>query len=310
MLEAHALRKEFGSVVAVRDVSFRIEDGSTFGLLGPNGAGKTTTMRMLLDIYTPDGGSVTWNGRAISEGMRRRFGYLPEERGLYGKMKVRDHIVYFGRLHGLSDGDARTRTDSWIERLQLQEYAKRPCAELSKGNQQKVQVACAAVHDPVLLVLDEPFSGLDPLNADVLLATLNDLRRRGTSLILSSHQMWQLEQLCDRFCIITGGENRVGGTLAELRAAWPTRVIKVEPPTAALRAVLENVPRARPLPTENGALYYEVPASTELPQLLRTLVATDEVTRFDAMEPTLQEIYIHTVSQNAAAPARAGGSSD
>ncbi|HZT12329.1 MAG TPA: ATP-binding cassette domain-containing protein [Candidatus Baltobacteraceae bacterium] len=310
MLEAHALRKEFGSVVAVRDVSFRIEDGSTFGLLGPNGAGKTTTMRMLLDIYTPDGGSVTWNGQAVSESVRRRFGYLPEERGLYGKMKVRDHIVYFGRLHGLSDSDARARTDSWIERLQLQEYAKRPCAELSKGNQQKVQVACAAVHDPVLLVLDEPFSGLDPLNADVLLGTLNELRRRGTSLVLSSHQMWQLEQLCDRFCIITGGENRVGGTLAELRAAWPTRVIKVEPPSAALRAVLENVPQARALPAENGALYYEVPATTELPQLLRTLVGADAVTRFDAMEPTLQEIYIHTVSQNAAAPSRAGGSSD
>jgi ABC-2 type transport system ATP-binding protein len=296
LIEASHLRKEFGSVVAVRDVSFGIEGGSTFGLLGPNGAGKTTTMRMLVGIFTPDGGSLTWNGKHIDDRVRRRFGYLPEERGLYGKMKVRDQIVYFARLHGLPDPEARVRTDQWIERLGLQEYASRPCAELSKGNQQKVQVACAAVHEPELLVLDEPFSGLDPVNAEILLATLRDLKRRGTSLVLSSHQMWQLEQLCDRFCIITGGENRVQGTLAELRATWPTRVIKVEPPSEAIRTVLDRVADSRLLPGENGALYYEVPADTQLPALLRTLVDADAVTRFDAMEPSLQEIYIRTIS--------------
>lgn len=301
MLEASRLRKEFGSVVAVRDVTFTVAGGSTFGLLGPNGAGKTTTMRMLLGIFTPDGGSVTWNARPIDDKIRRRFGYLPEERGLYGKMKVRDQIVYFGRLHGLHDSDARARTDRWIEQLGLQEYASRTCGELSKGNQQKVQVACAAVHDPELLVLDEPFSGLDPVNADMLLTTLSDLRKRGTTLILSSHQMWQLEVLCDRFCIITGGENRAGGTLAELRATWPTRVIKVEPPSEAVRAVLERVPNSRALPSENGALFFEVPADTRFPELLRSLVDADSVTRFDAMEPTLQEIYLHAISSGGSA---------
>ena len=297
MLEASHLRKEFGSVVAVRDVSFSIATGSTFGLLGPNGAGKTTTMRIILGIYAPDAGRITWNGAPITDSVRRRFGYLPEERGLYGKMKVRDQIVYFGRLHGLSDGEARKRTDRWIEQLGLQEYASRPCGELSKGNQQKVQVACAAVHEPELLVLDEPFTGLDPVNADVLLSTLNDLKRRGTSLVLSSHQMWQLEQICDRFCIITGGENRVDGILAELRAQWPTRVIKVEPPSEAVRSVLERVPSARRLPSENGGLYYEVPSSTAFPDLLRELVGADAVTRFDAMEPSLQEIYVHAIGR-------------
>jgi ABC-2 type transport system ATP-binding protein len=255
-------------------------------------------MRMIVGIYAPDGGSITWNDRPIDDRVRRRFGYLPEERGLYGKMKVRDQIVYFGRLHGLHDPEISQRTDAWIEQLGLREYANRPCAELSKGNQQKVQVACAAVHDPELLILDEPFSGLDPVNAEVLLKTLTHLKNRGTTLVLSSHQMWQLEQICDAFCIITGGHNRASGTLEELRANWPTRVIKVEPATQALRSVLERVPHARAI-EGNGALYYEVPLGTEYPPLLRDLVAADAVTRFDALEPSLQEIYMHTIEAPA-----------
>lgn len=295
MLEVSHVRKDFGAVQAVCDVTFTIERGTTFGLLGPNGAGKTTTMRMILGIYAPDSGHITWNGAAITDRTRRRFGYLPEERGLYGKMKVREQIMYFGRLHGLTEPEVSQRTDKWIEQLGLQAYIMRPCAELSKGNQQKVQVACAAVHDPELLVLDEPFTGLDPVNAEVLLATLNELKSRGTTLVLSSHQMWQLELLCDRFCIITGGNNRAAGTLQELRAAWPTRVIKVEPPSAAVKAVMEGMTHGRALPATNGALFYEVPANTPLPDLLRQLVNADAITRFEAIEPSLQEIYIHAI---------------
>jgi len=297
VLNVEHVRKDFGAVRAVRDVTFNIATGSTFGLLGPNGAGKTTTMRMIVGIYAPDGGSVTWNGRRIDDRVRRRFGYMPEERGLYGKMKVREQIMYFGRLHGLTDPAIGKKTDAWIQKLGLQTYADRPCAELSKGNQQKVQVAVAAVHDPELLILDEPFSGLDPVNAEVLLGTLNDLKRAGTTLVLSSHQMWQLEQICDTFCIITAGENRASGTLAELRATWPTRVIKVEPSSDAIKSILETVPNAQALPSQNGALYYEVPAGTELPVLLRNLVNADAVTRFEAIEPSLHEIYIHTIGQ-------------
>jgi ABC-2 type transport system ATP-binding protein len=205
--------------------------------------------------------------------------------------------MYFGRLHGLHDPQIAEHTNAWLEQLGLREYADRPCAELSKGNQQKVQVACAAVHDPELLILDEPFSGLDPVNADILLKTLTELKNRGTTLVLSSHQMWQLEQICDAFCIITGGQNRASGTLEQLRAAWPTRVIKVEPATAALRGVLDRVPNARAIPG-NGALYYEVPVGTAYPALLRDLVSADAVTRFDALEPSLQEIYLHTIGSD------------
>src|SRR5665213_2476766 len=190
MLSVDHARKEFGRVCAVRDVSFDIVPGITCGLLGPNGAGKTTTMRMILGILTPDAGTITWNGKKVDGTMRRRFGYLPEERGLYGKMKVREQISFFGRLHGMVEPEITQQTNSWIERLEIGQYADRPCAELSKGNQQKVQVACAAVHQPEFLILDEPFSGLDPVNADMLLAVFNGLKAKGTTLVLSSHQMW------------------------------------------------------------------------------------------------------------------------
>ena len=299
MLIVDHVRKSFGSVNAVRDVTFSIERGTTFGLLGPNGAGKTTTMRMILGILTPDGGSMTWEGRAIDGTLRRRFGYLPEERGLYAKMKVREQIAFFGRLHGMTEPAVSQRTDFWIEHLGLRDYAARPAGELSKGNQQKVQVACAAVHEPELLVLDEPFSGLDPVNADVLLGTLRDLQKRGTTLVLSSHQMWQLEALCDRFCIISAGTNRAAGTLAELRATWPTRVLRVAPATPAVAAVLQNIPGARALSSQNGAFDYEVAANTPLPDVLRDLVAHEAVTRFESIEPSLQDIYLRATEVNA-----------
>lgn len=292
MLSVEHVRKSFGNVTAVRDVSFKIERGATFGLLGPNGAGKTTTMRMILGILTPDAGSMTWDGSRIDGKMRRRFGYLPEERGLYGKMKVLEQIAYFGRLHGLVEPQVSKRADYWIEHLRLGDYASRPAGELSKGNQQKVQVACSAVHEPELLVLDEPFSGLDPVNADMLLGTLKDLRSRGTTLVLSSHQMWQLEDLCTEFTIISNGENRASGTLARLRAEWPTRVLRVEPASDAVRGVLDRVPGARALGNENGAVDYEVGVATPLPEILRDLVAADAVTRFESIEPSLHDIYI------------------
>lgn len=300
MLEVDHIHKEFGSVRAVRDVHFRIEGGTTFGLLGPNGAGKTTTMRMILGILTPDGGEIRWNGAPIRSDSRRHFGYLPEERGIYGKMKVREQIAYFGKLHGLRDPGLTTKVDRWIERLGLAAYANRPCSELSKGNQQKVQVACAAVHEPELLVLDEPFSGLDPVNAEVLLTVLNELKEQGTTLVLSSHQMWQLEELCTSFCIIAGGENRVQGTLAELRSAFPTRLVRVAPNSADVAAVLRSVAGAEPLAHANGAIDYRLPSETDFATLLRSLVAVAPITRFEAVEPSLHEIYLRSIEEVSA----------
>ena len=300
MLEVEHLRKDFGSVRAVTDVSFHIGDSTTFGLLGPNGAGKTTTMRMILGILIPDSGHVAWNGTPVRSDSRRHFGYLPEERGIYGKMQVREQIAYFGKLHRVREPDLTRRVDRWIERLGLDVYADRPCAELSKGNQQKVQIACAAVHEPNLLVLDEPFSGLDPVNADVLIGVLGEMKANGTTLVLSSHQMWQLEELCNDFCIIAGGTNRIGGTLAELRAQWPTRVVRVAPQADAARNVLERVAGAKPLAHVDGAIDYQVPATTDFAALLRSLVDVTPVTRFEAIEPSLHEIYLRAIGETAA----------
>ena len=292
MLQVDHVQKEFGSVRAVRDVAFTIADGTTFGLLGPNGAGKTTTMRMILGILAPDGGSISWNGSKITNRSRRRFGYLPEERGIYGKMKVRDQIMYFGKLHGMTDPDLTKRANEWIEKLGVTQYADRPCSELSKGNQQKVQVACAAVHSPELLVLDEPFSGLDPVNADILLAILNEMRAAGTTLVLSSHQMWQLEELCTEFCIIANGENRASGTLAHLRAQWPTRAVHVQPNTEEVKRVIAAV---------NGGNNGFVPADTDFAALLKSLVAVAPITSFEAVEPSLHDIYLRAIGEGGQA---------
>jgi ABC-2 type transport system ATP-binding protein len=289
------LQRHFGSVAAVRDVSLTVERATTFGLLGPNGAGKTTTMRMILGILLPDRGTITWNGMPLDATVRRRFGYLPEERGLYGKMTVHAHIVYFGRLHGLGRREAMQRTDRWIERLDLGALAGRPCSELSKGNQQKVQLACAVLHDPEFIILDEPFSGLDPVNAGLLHDVLHELRRGGATLVLSSHQMWQIEALCDRFCIIAHGEVRASGTLAELRAGWPTRTIEVEPATPELETVLAAEQGARRRSAPRGVLAYDVPAITEGPPLLRRLIGAGDVSRFARLEPSLNDIYLRAI---------------
>ncbi len=295
MLVARYLRKEFGSVVAVRNVSFSIEEGTTFGLIGPNGAGKTTIMRMILGILTPEDGYIEWKGEPVRPSMRRLFGYLPEERGLYGKMTVREQIRYFGRLHGLGDSRAAQACSEWIDRMELDALADRPCAELSKGNQQKVQVACAAVHDPELLILDEAFSGLDPINAEMLLSVLSELRARGATLVLSSHQMWQLEDLCSAFCIISGGENRASGTLAELREHFPNRIVRVAPPSNGARAILEAISNVRALRNQDGMLQYELPADAPFSDILRRIVEVEPLTHFEVVEPSLHDIYIHAV---------------
>lgn len=299
MLVLSHVRRSFGAVEAVRDVSLTIPTGATYGLLGPNGAGKTTTMRMILGILIPDEGSVTWNGRPIDQAIRRRFGYLPEERGLYGKMKVREQIVYFGRLHGLQRADVKRRAAAWMERLEIAQYADRPCAELSKGNQQKVQVACAAVHDPEFLILDEPFSGLDPVNAEMLLRVLRELQHAGTTLVLSSHQMWQIENLCTNVCIIANGMLRANGSLAELRRGWPTRVVEVEPASAELTAVLAAEPGAAQRPTINGTLAFDLRSDVDLPDLARRLTAAGDLMRFERLEPSLHEIYLRAIGTPA-----------
>jgi ABC-2 type transport system ATP-binding protein len=297
MLNVRNIRRSFGSIEAVRNVSFDLQRGQTLGLLGPNGAGKTTIMRMLLGIYAPDSGSVTWNGAPIDESIRKRLGYLPEERGIYGRLRVAEQIVYFGRLHGLRASDATTNARRWMSMLDIEVYANRPCSELSKGNQQKVGLACSAVHEPELLILDEPFSGLDPVNAQTVLAAINGLRRAGTTLVLSSHQMWQIEDTCDRFCIISGGEVRAYGTLAELRAGVPERVVRVAPDLPQVHAILERFGRCE-ADGPGSEVSCRVPAGADFALLLRELVATAPVTHFEPVPPSLASIYLRAIGSS------------
>ncbi len=296
MLVADHIARSFGSAVAVRDVSFSVDRGTIFALLGPNGAGKTTTMRMILGIYTPDRGSIAWNGASIDRATRRRFGYLPEERGLYAKMTVRDQIAYMGRLHGLDSAVAKARTATWMETLDIAHAANRTCGELSKGNQQKVQLASAVLHEPELLVLDEPFSGLDPVNAETMLACIRTLAERGTTLVLSSHQLYAIESVCRSFCIIGAGEVRASGTLAHLRSAFPTRTVRVRPDTPAIRKTFARAGARDPDTTQPGELAYDLPATTDFGALLRAAVAAGPVESFERHEPSLGAIYVDALA--------------
>jgi ABC-2 type transport system ATP-binding protein len=219
-LEIRDLHKRYGDVVALDGVSFAVGGGEMFGFVGPNGAGKTTTMRIVLGVLAADAGEVLWRGAAIGDEQRRRIGYMPEERGLYPKMRVREHLVYIGRLHGMDPAAAEAGADRWLATLGLEERAAEVVEALSLGNQQRVQLALALVHEPDLLVLDEPFSGLDPVGVDALSGALREeIARRGVPVIFSSHQLELVERLCDSVAIIAAGRIVEGGPLASFEGS-------------------------------------------------------------------------------------------
>ena len=224
MLELEGLHRRFGHVQALRGLSFTVRPGELCGFLGPNGAGKTTAMRAVLGITRLDAGAVRWDGRPIDAGVRRRTGYLPEERGLYPRMRVHEQLVYFGRLRGRSRRDARARATDLLERLHLADRAEDDTESLSLGNQQRLQLAAALVHDPQLLLLDEPFSGLDPLAVDTMSALLRDHAARGAAVVFSSHQLDLVEGLCETVAVTAGGRTVLAGNVAQLRAAEDRRV--------------------------------------------------------------------------------------
>jgi len=218
MLELTDLARSYGDKVALDGLSFSVAQGQMFGFVGPNGAGKTTTMRIVLGVLAPDRGTVEWRGAVVDRETRRRFGYMPEERGLYPKMRVREQLEYFARLHGLDARPAREAADGWLERLGLTERAGDRVEELSLGNQQRVQLGAALVHGPELLVLDEPFSGLDPVGVDVLSGVLSGLAADGVPVVFSSHQLELVERLCEAVAIIKDGRLVASGGVDELRS--------------------------------------------------------------------------------------------
>ncbi|MFP5319950.1 MAG: ABC transporter ATP-binding protein [Acidimicrobiia bacterium] len=242
MLGFCELTKRYGSLVALDQLTLEVPPGRLFGLLGPNGAGKSTAMKLVFGLLRPDGGEVRWNGRAVTQPDRLGFGYLPEERGLYPKMRVRDQLVYFGRLHGLSAREAATRGEHWLERLGVAERSRDRAESLSLGNQQRVQLAAALVHDPQLLVLDEPFSGLDPVAVDALSAVLAERAAAGVTVVFSSHQLDLVEDLCDSVAIIHRGRLVLSGVVRDLKRSSGRRSLNVvlEPAGGAIDGVADG----------------------------------------------------------------------
>lgn len=289
MLEFHELRRSFGDVVALDGLSFRVEPGELCGFLGPNGAGKTTAMRCAVGITAPDAGEVRWRGAQIDLAVRRRTGYMPEERGLYPRMRVHEQLVYLGQLHGLSAEGAGRSADHWIERLGLTGRRDDAVEELSLGNQQRVQLAAALVHDPEVLVLDEPFSGLDPLATDVMSAVLRERADAGVAVVFSSHQLDLVEDLCRTVAVIARGRLVLEGEVAALRAAGGRR-LRVEVAggdgwTAALPPGLDVVHR------RDGAVTVALPAGTDPGQVIDVARRHGALLDVHLDQPRLSELF-------------------
>ncbi|HEY5474301.1 MAG TPA: ATP-binding cassette domain-containing protein, partial [Candidatus Limnocylindrales bacterium] len=222
-----SVSKRFGDVQALDDVSLEIKPGEVFGFLGANGAGKTTAMRLVLDILRPDSGTITWNGTLNSEVPRDTWGYLPEERGLYAKMNVLDQLVFFAKLHGVRGKAAEREVRDWLERFRIPEYADRRAEQLSKGNQQKIQFIAAILHDPQVLLMDEPFTGLDPVNVALLKEAFLEMKDRGKTLVFSTHQMETVEELCQAIAILDRGRVVVGGAVRDVRRSTGRQVVRL-----------------------------------------------------------------------------------
>ncbi len=283
----------YGSKVAVEGLSLAIEPGTMFGLLGPNGSGKTSSIRMMIGMTVPDSGTVELFGKPFSREVLHRIGYLPEERGLYKKMKVLDQLVFLGQLHGLNETIARERALRWCERLQIAEAVDKKTEELSKGMQQKIQFIAALLHEPELIIMDEPFSGLDPVNATLLQDTLLDLRREGKAILFSTHRMDQVEKLCDAIAIIYQGRLVLEGTVREVKGRYPRNRVHM-----VFSGSDRFLTHSSVLEAKNYAGIAEITLrSPEQAQALlaHAVAGGTEIMRFEVIEPTLEEIFIETV---------------
>lgn len=291
--------KRFGRHIAVSDFDFEVPRGSICGLLGPNGSGKTTSIRMIMGILHPDEGTVSLFGSDPGVTRRRRVGYLPEERGVYRKMKCVDLITFLAEIRGVPRAEGRRRALEWIERLGLADWAERRVDDLSKGMLQKVQFIATVVHEPDLLILDEPFGGLDPINQDVLERIVRELHARGTTILFSTHLMDQAERLCERVCLISRARKVLDADLRELKAASRQGVIAVEfeGPDAWLHG-----PEIRRIEESNGALHLILADGADHQAILRRGVASGaRILRFDLVEPRLHEIFVRLAGDQAVA---------
>jgi ABC-2 type transport system ATP-binding protein len=295
VLELRDVYKRYGDFEAVRGVSLAVPPGTVCGLLGPNGAGKTTTLRMIMDIIAPDSGEIRFFGRRRRPEDRLRIGYLPEERGLYQKMTVLDQVTFLARLHGLSRREATPRIDEWLARVELAAWRSRRVEELSKGMQQKIQLVATVIHDPDVVILDEPFSGLDPINQGLFKDLLAEYKSRGKAILFSTHIMEQAEKLCDRICLISKGSAVLAGELQEIKQRFGGASYRVE--AAGDLDRVAALPGIEQVVAQNGGLKIMLAPGASASEVLHRLVEVVEVREFRSEAPELEEIFIKAVRE-------------
>jgi ABC-2 type transport system ATP-binding protein len=296
-LEIDRVSKRYGDVVALQDMTFTVRPGELFGFVGSNGAGKTTTMRIALGVLSADAGEVRWAGRPVTLDTRRHIGYMPEERGLYPRMKVAEQLVYLARLHGLTATAAARSVDTWLERLGVAARRDDEVIKLSLGNQQRVQLAAALVHDPAILVLDEPFSGLDPVAVDVMSQVLLEKCAQGVPAVFSSHQLDLVERLCDRVGIVAAGRMVAIGAIDELRAGGTDQIVVSAPDAPADWA--DQLPGVTVQDRTNGRTVLELKPGADDQAVLRAALATGPVHEFARRRPTLTELFRNVVTDHS-----------
>jgi ABC-2 type transport system ATP-binding protein len=296
ILELDGVTKRYGDHLAVDRLSFAVPRGSVFGLLGPNGAGKSTTIRMIMRIISIDAGAIALDGAPVDDDRRRQIGYLPEERGLYKKMKVLEHLTYLGTIRGLRPGEAKGRSGAWLERFGLGDWATHKVEDLSKGMQQKVQFIGTILHRPRLLILDEPFAGLDPINTRDLKDLLLEMSSEGVTVVLSTHVLPQVDELCTHICLINRARAILTGSLADIRTSHGGNTWRVQTEVdAAAVAAVPNVTAVRPLGDE---LLVELADGFGPRQLVRELVGAGSVESFTRFVPSLENIFLRVVEED------------
>lgn len=300
MLSVRHLRKEYSNTLAVNDVSLKAKGGEILGLLGPNGAGKTTTIRMILNIIQPDSGSISYEGKPFEPGVRNQIGYLPEERGLYRKNKLLSTIIYFARLRGIHADEARRRAYDWLKRFDLLAHTDRKIEELSKGNQQKIQFLISILHDPKLIILDEPFSGLDPVNQILLKDILLRLKQLGKTIIFSTHQMEFAERLCDTITLINKGMVVLQGPLADVKQRFGKNSIRLE--FDGDGSFLKHHPSIKSAHMYENYAELLLAEGARPQEFLREIASLLEIRKFELMQPTLNAIFLDHVSGKASLP--------
>lgn len=296
MLKIENITKRFGSHIAVDNLTLEIPEKELFGFLGGNGAGKTTTFRMILSLLDQTEGSITWHGEKIGYDQSHLIGYLPEERGLYPKLKVKEQLIYLGKLRGMKAEDALVELEKWLERFEISHYLDKKVEELSKGNQQKIQFISAVIHRPALLILDEPFSGLDPINVEMLKQAVIDLKNAGTSIVFSSHQMEHVEELCENICILRKGKAVVQGNLREIKTSFGKKTLNIQAEGMDL-AQLREIEGVVTYRATANACTLQIENEAVSQNILQELQGKAFIRKFEIEEPSLNDIFIAKVGE-------------